>query len=966
MGNDASASSATSEQGSIGVGGGGGGGVVGLAAATEAATPTPRKPAKRSKLRHLDHEKYNGDNDGNDDGNELKKTEGEKGEEEDVDMEVEKVQEETQGVTNATADATAATTAAVGANGDNLEDFTPRRKMIAGWEGMKRKVEGLLAREEDRLNVINEGEGKDAEMEDAHAREEDMEKEEEEEQDGEEHQMIAGGVMQTDATNDGSNQNINTAAAAATSATPTEATAQSPVVAAASSLLRLVTTNGLRLPSQHTPQPPKTPAIPTNGSDGTSNAQPPPSGGRRLVFDTTAHAPIIGQGRMTRAQQLHQQKEEQQKQQQQRRLVLQDQTQQQPPQKNQNENQPPSPPPPQRYPLLFIDQFTSTFSKDVKLYTKTWCIVLFSLYGLFIMASMMGSNEEASGSSSSSILSTWNLREQSMKLSALYGIDVRSSGIDADEKETNGNIIMGDGNATEITIEDETINDGDDEPPAEEIIVEVSDPTLLQQAKAKLRAQRMNEHKIQKFDAAIAQVQAELDLLNTVSEEWKTLLPDVHAMVSSSGESSLSSMTSSRSDYNVDVYNERFQFFYSSLEKKWEKLNAWEEALFEAEEAAELLMNGELSIVEFNEVLRGLSKASMVPASSTLLDVSKIHLPGEGCKGSDYIIPEKEDTIIEDDNEEDEEEVAVVGGMDVNALDFASDTPVQFKDAQTARDNLLNLAQSTAEALIAPNGPSATHALRWVQQILKEECKKQGVDSHLPLNHEPIGLDTTKTLTSTDGYTAGNAMVDIDRLLEIEDADRTGKFDYASVVHGARVLRRGPYATSLSLYETLPLLNRVLAYTKLRFYGHPPEVALRPSGPIHARGQCWSFQNEWSNGLSSNRRGISRDGIRGDYATLTVSLVSAAFVSEMVLEHLSSNLTSNNSETAVKDFRVVGYEDGRAFGEPWELGTFQYELNGEYFFLSQRINLSYYVFFAEFAKNSSQRYLSTFLLICFV
>mmetsp|Transcript_20389 Transcript_20389/g.36817 ORF Transcript_20389/g.36817 Transcript_20389/m.36817 type:complete len:238 (+) Transcript_20389:201-914(+) len=172
-------------------------------------------------------------------------------------------------------------------------------------------------------------------------------------------------------------------------------------------------------------------------------------------------------------------------------------------------------------------------------------------------------------------------------------------------------------------------------------------------------------------------------------------------------------------------------------------------------------------------------------------------------------------------------------------------------------------------------------------------------------------------------YTARDAVRDIDRLLEIEDADRTGKFDYASVIHGASVLRRGPYATTYSLYETLPLFNRVLAYVKLRFYGHPPEVALLPTFPMHARGQCWSFSNEFSS--SRARSQIDNDGIRGEYATLTVSLSSAITITNVVIEHISPNISSDPS-TAIKKFRVVGFEDGGAFGEPWELGKFAFPI----------------------------------------
>jgi hypothetical protein len=162
-----------------------------------------------------------------------------------------------------------------------------------------------------------------------------------------------------------------------------------------------------------------------------------------------------------------------------------------------------------------------------------------------------------------------------------------------------------------------------------------------------------------------------------------------------------------------------------------------------------------------------------------------------------------------------------------------------------------------------------------------------------------------------------DALNDIDRLLEIELADRTGLYDHATAIHGARILKRGPYATSSSLYESLPLLNRLLAYSSLRFYGHGPEAAMIPT-TTYGRGQCWSFTEE--------RHRSTNGEIRGEYATLTVRLDSPTFVTEVVLEHLPSG----DMSSAVKDFRVLGFEDGGAFGEPYELGSFQYDIHGEF------------------------------------
>ena len=60
----------------------------------------------------------------------------------------------------------------------------------------------------------------------------------------------------------------------------------------------------------------------------------------------------------------------------------------------------------------------------------------------------------------------------------------------------------------------------------------------------------------------------------------------------------------------------------------------------------------------------------------------------------------------------------------------------------------------------------------------------------------------------------------------------------------------------------------------------------------------------------------------GDYATLTISLPSAISVSEVLVEHIPPTITSDPTSSAIKEFRVLGFEDTGAFGEPWELGSF--------------------------------------------
>ena len=398
----------------------------------------------------------------------------------------------------------------------------------------------------------------------------------------------------------------------------------------------------------------------------------------------------------------------------------------------------------------------------------------------------------------------------------------------------------------------------------------------------------------------------------------------------------------------------------SDIAKKQTSLAEWERVLLGAEEMLELLDKGEISPTEVNAVMDALARVSMLKdAAASVLDVEQITLPGEGCEGVDYVplnIDIEEVDVEEDDDDDDVEEeadlelqeedanegdiVEVVGAIDVDALDVASDVPVRLEDAQSVYESLLRLSQTTSEALLGESGPSS-YAEKWVQQIIQEELHEKEVDVdppsveevHAPLvAPEKIVTKEESSSSSAAGdysmlYTAGNAVRDIDRLLEMEDADRTGKFDYASIVNGARVLRRGPYATSYSYYETLPLFNRFLAMAKLRFYGHPPEVALLPNtGSKHTRGQCWSFPSEFDSSRSRRQANdATNDGIRGEYATLTVSLASAISVMEVIIEHIPP-MISSNPPTAIRNFRVVGFEDGGAYGEPWELGTYTFSI----------------------------------------
>ena len=137
--------------------------------------------------------------------------------------------------------------------------------------------------------------------------------------------------------------------------------------------------------------------------------------------------------------------------------------------------------------------------------------------------------------------------------------------------------------------------------------------------------------------------------------------------------------------------------------------------------------------------------------------------------------------------------------------------------------------------------------------------------------------------------------------------DNIHNIDYASVVHGGTIL----YATP-SLIHTLPIVNRILSWLQLRFYGHTAEMIITPKTTIrHGRrhhendlpnpilGQCWSF-------------------VRNTPAMVVVRLGQSMDVSSVSIQHPLVSTT----ETAIQTFHVYGHEDIQS-QSPWDHRTEQ-------------------------------------------
>jgi hypothetical protein len=180
------------------------------------------------------------------------------------------------------------------------------------------------------------------------------------------------------------------------------------------------------------------------------------------------------------------------------------------------------------------------------------------------------------------------------------------------------------------------------------------------------------------------------------------------------------------------------------------------------------------------------------------------------------------------------------------------------------------------------------------------------------------------------------SMEDIDQIiqtrLEMHRADITGLYDHASLKNGAEIIYGGKRGTSKSLIDYLPLFNKLLQKAQLKFYGFGPEAALTPTYPPHTLGQCWSFQQTPLKEQLKDRQLVQSDAAvpddfkRGSLGTLTIRLPTPVVVESVVIEHIPIRPTDRES-SAVRSFRVVGYEDSAATTKAWSLGVFEYNIS---------------------------------------
>ena len=423
---------------------------------------------------------------------------------------------------------------------------------------------------------------------------------------------------------------------------------------------------------------------------------------------------------------------------------------------------------------------------------------------------------------------------------------------------------------------------------------------------------------------------ATADALALMSHEAKKVWSALWAAVELRNKEAKS--VANRVDAQTQSYEELAQEGNQAVAARGDRLDAWEKALRKAERAIQKLeadtaaaaANGSTTSSSdgrkrLTEALDALGTVSVLPVMTSLLDARTVTIPGEDCNGMEY-------RPVGDAADADAATSASVATGRRQAEEDAEDAPIQMSDLEQAKRDLLQLADMTADTIMRDD--DILHA---VQRWLAQEIKNAGLDLTAELNEIDVDDEVAvrnkeQALADSewdiDGLSPQHVKQIIDTRLGLDIADG-GMFDFASIRSGATVVRFGPRRTSPSLKDNLPLLNRLLASAKLRFYGHPPEAALNPTYPQNALGQCWAFEA----GRGPLQPEDDADNTVGRYATLTINLAEPVQIKSVTMEHAPRDLTPT-PETAIRDFRVIGYEDTDANGTPVPLGSFRYEIDG--------------------------------------
>ena len=336
--------------------------------------------------------------------------------------------------------------------------------------------------------------------------------------------------------------------------------------------------------------------------------------------------------------------------------------------------------------------------------------------------------------------------------------------------------------------------------------------------------------------------------------------------------------TTSRKQRDIESSIEReLDRMRQGLAEAAQKFQVWEQALKDAEhslDGAKFTMTSD----KFNQLWNHIPNANTT--RTTLLDNTTMHIP-LWTTGNDDASP----------LESCPQRQAIIADVSVTRDDILVGSDRLKQLSQTLETNIETETKTIVQEW------ARTKTDQYFESVTSDKDDDQAVVS-APL---PEG-----------SLTATIAKAVVHNRLEYDFADNfmanvNGGTDFAAIHNGAQVILD---RTSPSLKDTLPLLNRFLEFTKVRFYGYGPEAALTPSVPRGARGQCWSFEKK--NG--KNRASNSDKKNVGKFATLSVRLAHPIRIGRLIIDH------SGQTSSAIRDFRVYGYtQEGRSMN----LGEFK-------------------------------------------
>lgn len=264
------------------------------------------------------------------------------------------------------------------------------------------------------------------------------------------------------------------------------------------------------------------------------------------------------------------------------------------------------------------------------------------------------------------------------------------------------------------------------------------------------------------------------------------------------------------------------------------------------------------------------------------------------------------------------EDGEVENGSTVVEVVEDKDPPISPRIFETTETNLLLRATMTAEKIVRSEKAEA-NVRAWVRE--KIDTAIEDDDETLAALEQIRQMSLDDEASNTLSLEMIGAL--LQERLELEMADGTGAFDHAALMSGAKIVYGGKRGTSKSITDSLPLYNRLMQLSGLRFYGHGPEAAITPTYPKNTLGQCWSFQPlPVKEQLKLDH---TDDHKHGSFGTLTISLAKPVKIESISIEHPA---VTDHPKSAIRGFRIIGFEDALAQGKGHPMGSFQYRMGG--------------------------------------